>query len=262
MKYWHVDAFTRQSFSGNPAGVCIHDKDISSDIMQNIAAEMKHSETAFLSRKGQDYSLRWFTPETEVELCGHATLASAHILWESGILAQNDTARFHTLSGPITAHLEDDIIFMDFPAEPAEQCPEPDGLSEALGIEIISTAKNRFDYLVEAGSEEIIRSMTPDFNSLKDIPSRGFIVTAGSDLDEYDFVSRFFAPGVGVDEDPVTGSAHCCLGPWWEAVTGKKDMTGLQLSLRGGEVLVRNNGNRVYIGGRAITVVKGEIPGL
>jgi len=258
-KIFQVDAFTNQLFKGNPAAVCILSRRRDDTWMQNVAREMNLSETAFLEKQESGFNLRWFTPAVEVELCGHATLASAHILWETSLLKREETAHFQTKSGLLTASLRGGWIEMNFPAEPEAPTPAPPDLSKALGVEFIYVGKNRFDYLVEVDSEESIRRISPDFILLGTIPMRGVIVTARSDKSDYDFVSRFFAPRVGVDEDPVTGSSHCCLGPYWGARLGKTELVGYQASLRGGIIKVRMDGNRVFLGGQAVTVLQGKL---
>ena len=227
--------------------------------MRDVAREMNLSETAFLHPDGDGFNLRWFTPAVEVALCGHATLASAHVLWQDGHLPQGAVARFHTKSGLLTAVQKDGWIEMDFPAtrnSPAEALPQ---LIEALGLKPVYVGRNQFDYLVEADSEATLRALHPDHSTLRKLPVRGIIVTArGSD---YDFVSRFFAPGSGIDEDPVTGSAHCALGPYWSAKLGKTTFRAFQASARGGEVGVRVEGDRVLLSGQAVTVLRGELLG-
>ena len=254
-----VDAFTDRPFAGNPAAVCILSQERDAQWMQNVAREMNLSETAFLLRQEDGYNLRWFTPAVEVELCGHATLASAHVLWETVCLKQEEEARFHTLSGLLTAKLKGGWIEMNFPAERETAAPATPGLEKALGVTFNYVGKNRFDYLVEVNAEEAIRNMAPDFTLLGAIPMRGVMVTSRSASREYDFISRFFAPQVGVNEDPVTGSAHCCLGPYWSKRLGKNELTGYQASSRGGVVRVRPEGDRVIIGGQAVTVLQGEL---
>ncbi len=259
-----VDAFTDQPFAGNPAAVCVLPEARDERWMQNVALEMKLSETAFLLRRpdGDGFSLRWFTPATEVDLCGHATLASAHVLWEEGYVQPGEQARFHTRSGLLTAQRQGDWIEMNFPAERAEAADLPPLLVEALGLNpqaIHYTGKNRFDYLLEVSSEEIVRALQPDMTKLTAVPARGIIVTSRASTAGIDFVSRFFAPQVGVNEDPVTGSAHCCLAPYWSAKLGKESLTGYQASPRGGIVRVRMTGERVYLGGQAVTVMRGEL---
>jgi PhzF family phenazine biosynthesis protein len=256
-----VDAFTAEPFAGNPAAVCVLAHAADKRWMQQVAREMNLSETAFLFRQGDAWSLRWFTPSVEVALCGHATLASAHVLWQDGHLAQGVQARFDTKSGRLTADRKGDWIEMDFPAEPAQPAPPPDSLLAALGVAATFVGKNRMDYIVEVESEAAVRALQPDFTRLRSLPVRGVMVTARSSDRECDFVSRFFAPGSGVDEDPVTGSAHCCLAPYWGAKLGKTEMTGHQVSARGGVVRVRTAGNRVILGGQAVTVLRGDLLG-
>lgn len=256
---FQVDAFTDKKFSGNPAGVCILDEARPDSWMQAVAAEMNVSETAFVRREQGGFHLRWFTPAVEVDLCGHATLAAAHALWESGLLQEDEPARFRTLSGPLTAARRGGMIAMDFPAEPERPAVAPDALRRALGAEPLYFGKNRMDCLAEVESEAVLRGLSPDFELLKSIPARGFIVTAASDAPEFDFVSRFFAPAVGVNEDPVTGSAHCCLGPYWSRHSGKTEFTAYQASARGGVVRVALAGDRVIISGQAVTVLQGEL---
>ena len=256
-----VDAFTAEPFAGNPAAVCVLAHAADKRWMQQVAREMNLSETAFLFRQDDAWSLRWFTPAVEVDLCGHATLASAHVLWQDGHLAQGAQARFDTKSGRLTADQKGDWIEMDFPAEPASPAPPPEALLDALGASGKFVGKNRMDYLVEVESEAQVRALQPDFTRLRALPVRGVIVTARASDDGCDFVSRFFAPGSGVDEDPVTGSAHCCLAPYWGAKLGKAEMTGHQVSARGGVVRVRNAGDRVILGGQAVTVLHGELLG-
>lgn len=255
-----VDAFTDQPFTGNPAAVCVLSQRRDDLWMQRVAAEMNHSETAFLFPQEDGYDLRWFTPAVEVALCGHATLASAHVLWETGRLPRQEQARFHTKSGLLTADLQDSWIEMNFPAEPEQPANAPSGLAGALGIDrLLYTGKNRFDILVEAASEATVRRMTPDFTRLAAIEARGIIVTSRSGSGDCDFVSRFFAPRVGVNEDPVTGSSHCCLGPYWSRKLGKDHLVARQVSARGGLLRVRPEGGRVHIGGRAVTVLEGKL---
>jgi PhzF family phenazine biosynthesis protein len=254
-----VDAFTDRPFAGNPAAVCPLDRPADDDWMQRVAAEMNLSETAFLAPESDGYRLRWFTPTLEVVLCGHATLAGAHVLWETGRLPADAPARFHTRSGLLTAARTGDGITLDFPAEMPAPCDPPTGLAEALGARPRSTGRNRMDYLIELDTEAAVRRLRPDFARLAELPVRGVIVTGPSAERAYDFVSRFFAPASGVNEDPVTGSAHCALGPFWAARLGKSDLVGRQVSARGGVVRVGVRGERVLLGGRAVTVVRGEL---
>lgn len=261
MKIFQVDSFTSKPFAGNPAGVCILTENIPDSDMLKIAKEMNLPETAFLREKDAGYDLRWFTPEAEVELCGHATLASAHVLWEAGDLGPDEIARFDTLSGRLTAKKNGVWIEMDFPAEYETKVDTLPELTRALGVEPEYVGKNRFDYLVEVESEEKVRDMEPDFDLLKKVSCRGVIVTSKADTGRYDFVSRFFAPAIGVDEDPVTGSAHCCLGPYWESRLKKSEFEAFQLSERGGVIRVKvvPGSDQVILSGRAVTVIKGEL---
>lgn len=255
---FQVDAFAHRAFTGNPAAVCLLDEAADPAWMQAVALEMNLSETAFLVPRSDGYDLRWFTPAVEVDLCGHATLASAHTLWETGRLAPDEIARFHTRSGLLTARRLGEWIELNFPATPPAESPIPDGLETALGASARFVGRSRFDYLVEVESAAIVREMLPDHAALRGLPVRGVMVTAAGD-DGYDFVSRFFAPGSGIDEDPVTGSAHCCLAPYWAAKLGKQEMTAFQASPRGGVVRVRLGDGRVYLQGQAVTVLRGEL---
>jgi PhzF family phenazine biosynthesis protein len=256
---YQVDAFTDRPFAGNPAAVCLLPAPRDNAWMQNVAAEMNLAETAFLVPRGEDFDLRWFTPAAEVALCGHATLASAHALWESGRLPADRPARFHTRSGLLTCVRVDGQIEMDFPATPPVACPPPDGLAAALGATPRWVGRTRFDLLAELESEAALRAVKPDFARIAALGGRGLIVTARAETAGYDFVSRFFAPAVAVPEDPVTGSAHCCLAPYWAARLGKDVMTAYQASPRGGVVGVRMTGDRVRLRGGAITVLRGEL---
>ena len=254
-----VDAFTDRPFAGNPAAVCVLTDARDEGWMQNVAREMNVSETAFLVPQGGDYQLRWFTPTVEVDLCGHATLASAHALWEGGFLAPDADARFHTRSGLLTARRVDGWIEMDFPSEPARPAPAPAGLVEALGAHPTWVGKNRMYYVLEVADDADVRELEPDYAKLVDATKHGVVVTARSARGGFDFVSRFFAPALGVPEDPVTGSAHCALAPYWAERLGKKQMVGLQASMRGGVVRVRLAGERVILAGQAVTVLTGEL---
>lgn len=254
-----VDAFTDAPFGGNPAAVCLLDQPHPERWMQLVAREMNVSETAFLIRYGDGFDLRWFTPTTEVDLCGHATLASAHVLWEQGHLQPDQTASFHTRSGLLEATKQGAWIEMDFPSTPAEPVSGVEALESALGAKPAFTGKSKFDYLVEFGSEEEVRGLKPDVAALKQLTVRGVIATSRSSSDGYDFVSRFFAPAAGIDEDPVTGSAHCCLAPYWKKRLGRDDLTGYQASARGGYVRTRCGGDRVILSGQAVTVLRAEL---
>jgi PhzF family phenazine biosynthesis protein len=254
-----VDAFTAKPFEGNPAAVCVLPAARDPVWMQNVAREMNLSETAFLVRRDGGFDLRWFTPAIEVNLCGHATLASAHALWEGGHLPAGETANFHTKSGLLTARKLDDWIELNFPATPATPAPTPEGLAAALGVTPRFVGKSRFDYLVEVESEAIVREVRPDFSRLRELPVRGVMVTSAATTPGVDFVSRFFAPGSGIDEDPVTGSAHCCLTPFWSPRLGKTSLVARQVSARGGTVRVTLDGDRVRLAGQAVTVMHGEL---
>ncbi|HEX3583415.1 MAG TPA: PhzF family phenazine biosynthesis protein [Thermoanaerobaculia bacterium] len=257
MRLLTVDAFTDTAFKGNPAAVCILDRERDAAWMQDVAKEMNLSETAFLLQHADGFGLRWFTPAVEVALCGHATLASAHALWEERVLETD--ARFHTLSGLLTATRNGDLIELDFPAKAEEPAVVPPTLIDALGVMPLYVGRNQFDYLIEVESEHQLRALAPDHAQLRTVPVRGVIVTARSSDSRFDFVSRFFAPGSGVDEDPVTGSAHCALTPYWSKKLGKTEMTAYQASPRGGVVHVRLAGDRVKLGGRAVTIFRGEL---
>jgi PhzF family phenazine biosynthesis protein len=252
-----VDAFTDRPFAGNPAAVCILRDAPYDEWMQNVAREMNLSETAFLQPREDGFDLRWFTPAAEVDLCGHATLASAHVLWETRVLDAATPARFHTRSGLLVARRNGDEIELDFPATRPEAVTPPDGLIEALGAVPVAVAKSRFDYLAELESQEIVRKLQPDLKALSKLPVRGVMVTARGN-GEYDFVSRFFAPAYGIDEDPVTGSAHCCLGPYWQERLQRDEFLAYQASARGGEIRVKVAGDRVLLSGKAVTVLRGE----
>ena len=256
---YQVDAFTSQPFAGNPAAVCLLTQPLDDTRLQHVAAEMNLSETAFLLPVENAYQLRWFTPKVEVDLCGHATLASAHALWTEGHVLETREIIFHTRSGVLRAALGNDRIQLDFPLEPAEPAPIPTEVLGALGVSPVWAGKNRFDFLIEVESEESVRGMRPDFGALARVASRGVIVTARSESPDYDFVSRFFAPAAGIDEDPVTGSAHCCLGPYWQDRLGKHEFVAFQASSRGGIVYVRVGHDRTYLAGHAVTVLRGEL---
>jgi PhzF family phenazine biosynthesis protein len=253
-----VDAFTNRLFAGNPAAVCILEQPRDASWMQCVAREMNLSETAFLAKRNSGFDLRWFTPTMEVDLCGHATLASAHVLWEAGHLPADGAAVFHTKSGELTAKKKGDWIEMDFPATPAEPVPACE-TEKILGRNAKHAGRSRFDYLVELESDKDVRTFRPDLMKIGQLGTRGLIVTSRGAGAEYDYVSRFFAPAAGVDEDPVTGSAHCCLGPYWSARLGRDALVGYQASARGGFVRTRCVGNRVLLSGQAITVMRGEL---
>ncbi len=255
-----VDAFTDRAFAGNPAAVCVLDGEREPEWMQQVALEMNHSETAFLLHRPEGWSLRWFTPTTEVDLCGHATLASAHVLWEEGLAPADAPLPFHTRSGLLTAKRRGEWITMDFPATPDEPATEPEGLARSLGVPIRYVGTTRFDTLIEIEDEASLRMLRPYLRRMEEMSRRGFIVTAvAAPGAGYDFASRFFAPGSGVDEDPVTGSAHCALGPYWAERMGKTELVGYQCSPRGGTVRVEVRGDRVILAGQAVTTMRGEL---
>lgn len=256
-----VDAFTETAFGGNPAAVCLLDAAADAAWMQSVAAEMNLAETAFVVSAGADFGLRWFTPRVEVPLCGHATLASAHVLWD-GWLPRDVPARFQTASGLLTCTRAGDVIEMDLPADLPEPVTVPDSLADALGIEaaqITEVAQNRIGKLVLVTDAATVRSVQPDFGRIAQLDAPGVIVTAPSDELGIDFVSRYFAPAVGIDEDPVTGAAHCALAPFWAMRLGRDELVGYQASARGGTVRCRVVGDRVVLGGHAVTVTRGEL---
>lgn len=254
-----IDAFTDRPFGGNPAAVCLLDKPAAATWMQKVAAEMNLSETAFVSPSESGFALRWFTPTVEVDLCGHATLASAYALWSEGLVDMDVPIPFHTRSGVLTCRSAGDLIELDLPATPAEETEPPPGLLEALGARPTFVGLTQFDTFIVVDSEDTVRSLRPDFAALREMDVRGAIVTSRCADAAFDFVSRYFAPGAGIDEDPVTGSAHCCLGPYWGKQLDKDAMTGFQASARGGVVQVRVVGDRVVLGGRAVTVLRGAL---
>ena len=259
MKIYQVDAFTSIVFSGNPAAVCILEKSPDETWMQSLAAEMNLSETAFLFPVENGYDLRWFTPASEVDLCGHATLASAHILFQDGYVGPDAVIRFFTKSGELNVSQTGQGLEMDFPAEPVHEMPAPPVLLRALGVTPVYCGQNRLDILLQLQSEQDVRNAEPDFAALAEIPVRGMMITAASGHEKYDFVSRYFAPREGINEDPVTGSAHCALGPFWADILKKTDLTGYQASKRGGVVQVQVAGERVKLTGSAVTVFKGDL---
>jgi PhzF family phenazine biosynthesis protein len=259
---YQVDAFTDERFRGNPAAVCVLDRPVKPAWMQLVAAEMNLSETAFVLSSEDAFPLRWFTPTTEVPLCGHATLATAHVLWESGRLQGDAVAAFNTASGRLVCRRAEGDIEMDFPAEhakPAVASVTPVRLDDALRGTALQVFRGDRNYLVELADETTVRELRPNFSLLTRLDASGVIVTAPSDDERFDFVSRYFAPQVGVAEDPVTGSAHCMLGPWWASRLGKIEVVGHQVSSRGGVVRARVEGDRVRLAGRAVTVLRGEL---
>src|SRR5437868_8174792 len=255
-----VDAFTDKPFAGNPAAVCVLPAPRDEEWMRAVAREMKLSETAFLVPRADGYDLRCFSPAVEINLCGHATLASAHTLWESGQLAPDAQARFHTRSGLLTATRRGDWIELDFPARPVTKLSAPpDEIMRAFDVDPMFVGRSNDDYLIEVADEATVRRVNPDITLLKRTGLRGVIITAQATTDGYDFVSRFFAPGAGVDEDPVTGSAHCALGMYWQTRLKRDEFTAYQASARGGVVKVRVGGDRVYLNGQAVTVLRCEL---
>jgi PhzF family phenazine biosynthesis protein len=258
LSLFHVDAFTDRPFAGNPAAVCLLPAWKDDVWLQAIAREMNLSETAFLVKHPDHFDLRWFTPTIEVDLCGHATLASAHILWQQG-QTNGDEIRFSTKSGILKAYRRGSEIELDFPLKPETEAEAPSGLLMALAVSAKYVGKNQFDYLVEVESEAVLKRIVPDFKRLATLPVRGIIITSRASDPQYDFVSRFFAPGAGIDEDPVTGSAHCCLGDYWRKRLNKTEFVAFQASARGGVVKVRVEKDRVFLGGKAVTVAGGKL---
>jgi PhzF family phenazine biosynthesis protein len=256
---FQVDAFAERPFEGNPAAVCLLPNEREADWMLSVAAEMNLAETAFLVSREEAYDLRWFTPTVEVDLCGHATLASAHVLWETGHLASGETARFQTRSGLLTASRIDGWIDLDLPSEPAHPIEIPRDLEQALGMRCEWVGRNRMDYLVLLNSEAAVRGLIPDLSAVARLDCRGLIVTAASESGKYDYVSRFFAPQSGINEDPVTGSAHCALAPFWTERFGRTHLVGYQASKRGGTVRTILQDDRAILRGQAITIMNGSL---
>lgn len=261
---WQVDAFANRPFTGNPAAVCVLKQFPSDTWMQNVAAEMNLSETAFVVPRGvtNTFDLRWFTPATEVDLCGHATLATAHVLFEQNLVGANEAIRFQTRSGELVCARSDTMITLDFPATPANEGVSAElsnELLKSLAVKNATVLQTAFDLVVVCDDEKTVKNLSPDFNSLSDIDTRGVMVTAPSKQHGVDFVSRFFAPRCGINEDPVTGSAHCCLSPYWAEKLGKTSLVGYQGSSRGGLVRCDVDGHRVKLAGKAITVMEGKL---
>jgi PhzF family phenazine biosynthesis protein len=257
--FFLVDAFADRPFTGNPAAVVPLSSWKDDGWLHCVAREMNQSETAFVVKRQQVFDLRWFTPTIEVNLCGHATLAAAEVLWDEGLAKRDEEIRFSTRSGILRAVCRGDRIELDFPLTPEEAAEAAPGLAEALGVLPIYVGKSQFDFLIEVESEAVLRSVSPDFKRLATVPARGIIVTSRSANDEFDFVSRFFAPASGIDEDPVTGSAHCCLGAFWRKRLKKSEFLAYQASARGGVVSVRVTEDRAFLGGKAVVVAKGEL---
>jgi PhzF family phenazine biosynthesis protein len=262
-----ADAFTAEPYRGNPAGICVLPTPASDQWMQSVAIEMNHAETAFLLKTSDGYDLRWFTPGGEVDLCGHATLASAHYLWETGALAAGEQARFHTRSGLLTADRlvldGQSWIELDFPSEPAQPAATPANLAVMLGAEPVFIGRNRMDYFVELKDEATVRNLKPDFKQIAALSTaedvRGIVVTAAGTHSEADVVSRCFYPRFLLDEDPVTGSAHCAIAPYWIPRLGKQEIIAYQASTRGGWLRLRIADNRVKLRGQAVTTLRGEL---
>jgi predicted PhzF superfamily epimerase YddE/YHI9 len=260
MRIFQVDAFTGSAFAGNPAAVCLLDGPADAGWMQLLAAEMNLAETAFLEPRQGGYLLRWFTPVVEVALCGHATLATAHVLFTTGLAAPDEPIRFDSASGPLAARRDGEAIVLDFPATPAVPEEPPPGLLDALGVSApVWTGRAPEDVLVVVTAEEEVTGLRPDLVKLAAITMRGAIVTAPAARPGADFVSRMFAPAAGIPEDPVTGSAHCTLGPYWFGRLGRTELTGYQASPRGGTVGVRGVADRILLTGHAVTVFSGEL---
>lgn len=254
--FYQVDAFTDRLFGGNPAGVCPLDKWLSDEVMQKIAMENNLSETAFFVKKGDGFHIRWFTPKVEVNLCGHATLASAHVIFQY-LGFTEEIVSFESRSGILNVTKEGELLILDFPANKPTRTALPDDFVQSLNITPVQCHRGKEDYLLLYKSQHEIEALVPDFRRLEKVDARAVIVTAPGE--KADFVSRFFAPRVGVDEDPVTGSAHAVLIPFWAEKLGKAEMKALQLSRRGGTLFCRLRGDRVDIGGRAVTFLNGEI---
>lgn len=272
LKLQTVDAFTDKPFSGNPAAVCLLDDILPDSLMQKIAMEMNLSETAFVLReKDEDgnptdtYSLRWFTPSSEIDLCGHATLASGHIMWQEGVCKEDETIKFNTRSGLLTAKKSDKGITLDFPAIPQKEIKYPPELIASIGgANPVYVGMTKWNYIIELENEEAIHNAKPDYSIMLSLPGWGTIITAQADKnglgkDGYDVVSRFFAPEKGVPEDPVTGSAHCAIAPYWQNKLGKSTLKAYQASERGGTLLLEVIGDRVTLTGTGVTMMAGEM---
>ncbi len=258
LKLYTVDAFTDKPFAGNPAAVCILEKELTETQMKNIAFEMNLSETAFVLNQGDVYSLRWFTPDSEVDLCGHATLATSHILWQTGLHDKSGTILYKTRSEILKARQVNGKIELDFPIDKEYRIDIPGALVETLGAKPTYLGKTKWSYLAEMDSEETVRNIKPDFDMMETLEAWGVMITARSASKEFDFISRFFAPRKGVKEDPVTGSAHCALGPYWANKLGKNTLNAYQASARGGSLVVIIDGERVKLLGSAVTILEGK----
>jgi len=258
IRCWQVDAFTDRPFGGNPAAVCWLDQPAETGWMQSVAAEMNLSETAFVRRIDNGLELRWFTPTMEVDLCGHATLATARAIWSEGLIPTSEPLRFRTRSGWLTCRSVEDEIELDFPATPPTAMPADSRLLEVLGVPVQYVGKSKFYQMAELESADAVRRVSPDFQKLSQLPTLGLIITARADDPRFDFVSRFFAPAMGVNEDPVCGSAHCCLAPYWAEKLGKSKLMANQVSARGGVLRLCVEGDQVVLGGKAVIVWRGE----
>jgi predicted PhzF superfamily epimerase YddE/YHI9 len=256
---FQVDSFTDKPFTGNPAGVMLLDSFPDERRMQAIAAEMNLAETSFVVPRNREFDLRWFTPTVEVDLCGHATLAAAHILWETKRLGMDSDAVFQTRSGQLKASRSLDRIELSLPTLSPRQVEPPPGLLDAVRVNPVYVGISKFDYLVQLGTAQEVRSADIDFSALAKIETRGVILTAASDVPEYDFISRFFAPAAGINEDPVTGSAHCVLGVFWAGILGRRELRAYQASPRGGSLGVRVDGDRTHLIGSAVTVMRVDL---
>ncbi len=258
-KIYIVDSFTDKPFAGNPAAVYLHDAPLEEAYMLRLANELNLSETAFVQATAEGYRLRWFTPATEVELCGHATLAAAHVLYEQGVVAKDKSIIFNTLSGALGASLHDGLIALDFPQEAPAPTEAPELLLQSIPVEITYIGKNRFDYVLELSSAKAVKNLEPDFIKMAKINSRGVIVTACADEVGFDIISRCFYPQVGINEDPVTGSAHCALGPYWQQKLQKSSIMAYQASSRGGHMLLELINNRILLKGKAVSVMENKL---
>ncbi|MEO6724188.1 MAG: PhzF family phenazine biosynthesis protein [Blastocatellia bacterium] len=263
----HIDAFASEAFRGNPAAVCLLEMSKPDDWMQKVAAEINLPMTAFIvpRLKANEADLRWFTPTVEMPLCGHATLASAHALWETGRLNEAQEAHFHTLGGRLVCRRVGKQIEMNFPALLMQEADLPSAIAEAFGVRPRKVFRQRYNdgssgnFMLELDSEEAVRNLNPNFELLRKAAKAGIIVTARGNTSKFDFVSRYFAGYVGIDEDSATGSAHCTLTPYWAGVLGKTEMTAYQASARGGVIGVRLSKDRVFLAGEAITVLRGSL---
>lgn len=256
---YQVDAFTDEMFKGNPAAVCLLMKPRETSWMQSVAREMNLSETAFVSQRKDGFNLRWFTPQAEVDLCGHATLSAAHVIWEAGVIPAEREIHFHTLSGWLAATMDRGWIELDFPSARPTVADVPEEYIKALGAEPEFCFRSGDKWLLEFPDESDIYEIKPDFVALRQYSGRGLIITARSEKPGIDFISRYFAPWIGVDEDPVTGSSHTILGPYWGEKLHKDHMIAFQASERGGVLRIHVSGERTYIAGQAVTVFSGEL---